>query len=135
MVFLMRKDIFTRVKMIVMYLNLKIKISSFFICEDLWSSDLTKKEKKQTDLIFALNASPFEINKFKKRISISKKNAIHFDSSLIYLNLVGSQDDIVFDGGSFFMNQYGEILDCASFFEEDELLIDTKEKKIKRLFC
>ncbi|PPR37474.1 MAG: Glutamine-dependent NAD(+) synthetase, partial [Alphaproteobacteria bacterium MarineAlpha8_Bin1] len=104
----------------------------FFICEDLWASDLTKKEKKKTKLIFVLNASPFEINKFKKRINISKKNAIHFNSPLIYLNLVGAQDDIVFDGGSFFMNQSGEIIDCASFFEEDELLIDTKEKKKKK---
>ena len=111
----------------------KNKNLKFFICEDLWASDLTKKEKKKTDLIFVLNASPFEINKFKKRINISKKNAIHFNSPLIYLNLVGAQDDIVFDGGSFFMNQSGEIIDCASFFEEDEMLIDTKKKKKKKI--
>ena len=93
-----------------------------------------KKKIRNVNLIIVINASPFEIGKFELRKKIAKKRAIHYKADLIYLNLVGSQDDLVFDGGSFFMNKFGQRTAQLSFFEESEEIIDlfNKDKKRKK---
>ena len=102
--------------------NKKIK---FLICEDMWGNEHLKKQDK-VDLIISLNASPFEIGKDKTRKKIAKENVSFFNSKLIYLNSVGSQDDLVFDGGSFLMNKNGQVISQEKIFEESEKIIDTE---------
>ncbi|MEE2695234.1 MAG: NAD+ synthase [Pseudomonadota bacterium] len=111
----------------------KKKNIKFLVCEDMWSEDFFQKKKsRNVDLIIVINASPFEIGKFELRKKIAKKRAIHYKANLIYLNLVGSQDDLIFDGGSFFMNKLGQIISQASFFEESEEIINLLEEKPKK---
>jgi len=92
---------------IITYKNKKILI---LICEDFWDKDLEKKYlDKQIDFCIVINASPFEINKLNLRINRAKKINRKIKSNLIYLNMVGGQDDVVFDGGSFLLNKNNSI--------------------------
>lgn len=107
------------------YLHKSKKIK-FLICEEMWSEKFLKKNNDNYDFTVSINASPFEIEKFSQRIKKSRNAAKAFDSDLIYLNHVGCQDELIFDGGSFLMNKGGEIITQAKFFQEDEIIIDTK---------
>jgi NAD+ synthase (glutamine-hydrolysing) len=87
----------------------KDKKIGLLICEDIWVKGPTEK-LSDVDYIICINASPFEIGKYETRIN-ELKNKVSLNScTLIYLNLVGGQDDLLFDGGSFIYNhQYGLI--------------------------
>ncbi len=104
----------------------KFKIK-FLICEEMWSDEYMLNNKRKFDYVISLNASPFELNKFKIRKKIAKKNVKNYNSNLIYLNLVGSQDDLIFDGGSFVMNRKGEIILQEKFFCDSEFIVSEKE--------
>jgi NAD+ synthase (glutamine-hydrolysing) len=96
----------------------KIEIISFnnkkilvLICEDFWDKKIEKFYiNKKIDLCVAINASPFEINKFSKRqnraIELTKK----IKAPLVYLNMIGGQDDLVFDGESFILNEENKLI-------------------------
>ena len=88
---------------------------------------LILKKKTKFDLIIVINASPYEIEKLNKRQKIAKKTSIFCQSPLIYANLVGSQDELIFDGSSFFMNKKGVIVKQADSFKESEFFIDINE--------
>jgi NAD+ synthase (glutamine-hydrolysing) len=96
------------------------------ICEDIWQSggpvaDLIKLEP---EVILVLNGSPFEIDKLGHRIELSKALAIQSKAPIAYVNLVGGQDDLVFDGASFAVNSNGELAVLGKQFSEDLLLLD-----------
>lgn len=92
---------------------------AILICEDVWDESLTNSLKNQAlEVIFAINASPFEVGKYEQRLAIAKKAANIANASLFYINMVGGQDDIVFDGGSFVMNREGNIICELPRFEE-----------------
>ena len=110
-------------------LNLKRKRIKFLICEDMWRENKDLKNEN-IDLIISINASPYEIGKDKSRKRVAKKNAINSNSELIYLNSVGSQDDLIFDGGSFLMDKLGNIISQQSFFSESNQIINTVSPKI-----
>ena len=101
-----------------------------FICEDIWvNQTITEIGEQQIDLAVSLNASPFDINKINER----EKKAIDFSKSiaapLIYVNQVGGQDEIVFDGSSFLNDQEKVIYKlkhCQS--ESKEFLFDEDHK-------
>ena len=103
------------------YKNKKIK---FFICEDMWRTEHYETNGESVDLIISINASPYEIGKDKLRKNLAIKKSKFWDSKLIYLNLIGSQDDLIFDGGSFILDEKGESICQFKFFEEDEKTID-----------
>ena len=110
------------------YFKFKNKKINFLICEDMWVDDYSKDLVKQkVDLIVIINASPFEIGKFKLRKKLASKRAKFYESSLIYLNLVGAQDDLIFDGGSFVMNSSGKIILQKEFFSDSDEIIDLNE--------
>ena len=105
-----------------LYQKKKIK---FLVCEEMWSDDFIEKNKSiGIDLIVVINASPFEIDKFSERKRKAKKNVKEYKSDLIYLNHVGCQDELIFDGGSFFMNKSGKIIYQEDFFCENEKILD-----------
>ena len=97
------------------YKNQKIK---FFICEDMWGTENYQTKTESADLIISINASPYEIGKDKLRKNLAKKKSKLLNSKLIYLNLIGSQDDLIFDGGSFALNEKGENIHQFKYFEE-----------------
>ena len=103
------------------------------ICEDIWIEDgpAEKQVKQGASLIININASPYDIQKNETRKEIVMKKASKLNVPIIYLNMVGGQDELVFDGGSFVVNDLGEIIYQASSFKEEvfHLDIDLKIKK------
>ena len=93
------------------------------ICEDAWVGDpLEKACQANADLIISLNASPFQSNKSQQRIDLYRQHARKWGVDLLYVNSVGGQDELVFDGGSFMMNTKGKIVQQLPFFEDCQVL-------------
>ena len=102
------------------------------ICEDLWhKSTKIKLDKLQPDIIFCINASPFEIDKVKKR-ELAVKNICPNKTYFCYLNMCGAQDSLVFDGGSFITDNKGNIIASAKQFREERVnfTYNLQERKI-----
>ena len=101
-------------------LNIKGNKIGILICEDSWNFNNIYNEKlKNIDFLISINASPYEKGKEKVRINFFKKLSKKFAFNLIYLNTVGGQDEIVFDGSSFIVDRKGNIKKtCKSFSEE-----------------
>ena len=102
------------------------------ICEDLWEKGPIAELKKQgADLIVSLNASPFEIEKQDTRKTMLTKRSRENNLPIVYLNAVGGQDDLVFDGGSMAIQADGSVAHEASRFMNQLLLasFDTKTAK------
>ena len=103
------------------------------ICEDIWIEDGPAEEqvKQGASLIININASPYDIHKSETRKEIVMTKALKLNVPIIYLNMVGGQDELVFDGGSFVVNDLGEIIYQASSFKEEvfHLDIDLKTNK------
>ncbi|MEZ5690417.1 MAG: NAD+ synthase [Rickettsiales bacterium] len=99
------------------------------ICEDIWDQSFEKDLRDQgVDIIFVINASPFEVGKYERRIEVAKKVVSITGCSLLYVNLVGGQDDIVFDGGSFALNSKGEVTNSFPQFAEGIFTINNYMK-------
>jgi NAD+ synthase len=89
------------------------------ICEDMWNTDVSSHLKSRgAEILICLNASPFEIDKRAQRLAKAKACALETGLAFIYVNQVGGQDELVFDGGSFVMNTDGEIVQQLAWFEE-----------------
>ena len=103
------------------------------ICEDIWIENGPAEEqvKQGASLIININASPYDIQKNETRKEIVMKKALKLNVPIIYLNMVGGQDELVFDGGSFVVDDLGEIIYQAASFQEEvfHLDIDLKIKK------
>lgn len=90
------------------------------ICEDLWSSDISLSLKDQNaGLLIALNASPYEMDKGSLREIQALSRVNETSLPLIYVNQVGGQDELVFDGSSFAFNRHGQKISQMGFCEED----------------
>jgi len=95
------------------------------ICEDMWKNDVATTLKSQgAELLISINASPYETNKEKRRESVALNCVKSTGLPLIYVNQIGGQDEIVFDGNSFFMSADRKILNQMLKFEEDLQIID-----------
>ncbi len=93
------------------------------ICEDLWEKAPISDLKKQgADLVISLNASPFEIDKQDNRKVMLAKRSSEHQLPILYVNAVGGQDDLVFDGGSMAVQADGTIAHEASRFMDQLLL-------------
>lgn len=98
------------------------------ICEDIWhQAPLRKLEKEHVDLILVANASPFSLTQHEERQAIINQ---HNDIPLIYVNLVGGQDDVVFDGGSMAIWQH-KVCVQAPFFKEALTLVQFADDQFK----
>ncbi len=94
------------------------------ICEDMWSADAPMHLKAQgAELLIIMNASPFEAGKLAHRREVAGIVATETELPLVYVNLVGGQDDIVFDGGSFALSASGEVVAQLPEFEENLYVI------------
>ena len=96
------------------------------ICEDIWIEDGPSSQQVENgaSLIININASPYDQNKTDLRKELVVKQAKKLGVPIIYLNMVGGQDELVFDGGSFVVDGKGEILYQAQQFEEELFYID-----------
>ena len=96
------------------------------ICEDLWQSDgiAAQLGTVGVDAVIALNASPYEQGKAAMRQEVGRAGAAAANAPLFYVNAAGGQDDLVFDGGSFVVDQAGTLLARAPQFEEALIMLD-----------
>lgn len=103
------------------------------ICEDVWFSETVAQSKAAgAEAILNLNASPFEYQKYTARQKVVSAQAADNKLPILYANLVGGQDELVFDGGSFVVNGSGEVTQQAPHFDE-ELIPVTLERVDQRV--
>ena len=101
------------------------------ICEDIWKENVIEcLAESGAEIIISINASPFTLSKNNERLSVVISRIRENELPLVYLNRYGGQDELVFDGNSFALNDDGSIfLNCKSF-EHDISIIDfTKDNK------
>lgn len=100
------------------------------ICEDIWreGGPVAAIAEVKPSLLLILNGSPFEREKDEVRLPLVQRRAEQVNAPAVYLNLVGGQDDLVFDGGSFVTNASGKVLARAHQFVEQTLLVDIDVK-------
>lgn len=106
------------------------------ICEDIWAwpdakgfspykvNPISKIKKRKIDMVVNLSASPYFVGKMKKREYVTSKTAEYFKAPILYANLVGAQDEIIFDGGSFVLDKKGNKIFSCRQFEEDINVFD-----------
>lgn len=97
------------------------------ICEDIWQTDpVTQTILAGADLLVTINASPFEHDKYQQREALLKNHSI----TAIYVNLIGGQDDLVFDGQSFVLDNTGHVVARAAAFSEQLLTVNMQNQHI-----
>lgn len=123
--------------------ELKGKRLAITICEDIWDNSVEKVTskissermiyknypldeliKQKPDCIINIAASPFSYNHSAERRTVMQINAEKYKLPLFYVNHVGAQTELIFDGGSMVVNQYGKLVDELNYFEEDYRVYD-----------
>lgn len=119
---------------IINFKNKKIAVS---ICEDIWALHQNKEKslykydpmkaikKSSVDFIINLSASPYSIDKFDERFSLMSGLARRKKATLIYINQVGGNDELIFDGASLVVSGDGQIKHQMAKFEEDFFLYES----------
>ena len=117
------------------------------ICEDLWdeqpthnefgrdklyqTSPLKELKKQNPDLVINLSASPFSYDQENLRKNILVQNAIKHELPIVYVNQTGAQTELIFDGGSCYIEKDGSIPVELAYFKEDFYIIDTENPQNK----
>jgi NAD+ synthase (glutamine-hydrolysing) len=96
------------------------------ICEDLWQEGGPVAQTRQAgaELLLVINGSPYEEDKDDVRYELVARRAAEAGCTLAYLNMVGGQDELVFDGDSLVVDAEGKVLARGPQFEEDLLIVD-----------
>jgi NAD+ synthase (glutamine-hydrolysing) len=96
------------------------------ICEDLWQDGgpVALSREAGAGLLVVINGSPYERGKNEGRVSLARRRAGEAGCPLAYVNMVGGQDELVFDGGSLVVAPDGELLARSPQFEADLLVVD-----------
>jgi len=103
---------------------------STLICEDIWQSGgpVAQLASSNTDVVLVLNGSPFEVDKDDRRQALVRDLATSNNAAVAYVNLVGGQDDLVFDGDSLLVDSTGLLIGRAKQFEADLTFFDVANK-------
>jgi NAD+ synthase (glutamine-hydrolysing) len=96
------------------------------VCEDIWTEKGPAKVQALSgaEVIININASPYHVGKVFFRENLVRKRAMECKASIVYVNMVGGQDELVFDGGSFAVNDKGDILVRGKQFSEELIAVD-----------
>ncbi len=96
------------------------------ICEDIWQEGgpVANLSKANPGILLVANGSPFERDKDGVRLDLARKRVKQLGCPLVYLNMVGAQDDLVFDGGSFALDSDGEVIAKSEQFESSLNIVD-----------
>ena len=113
------------------------------ICEDLWDelptanefgkdklykvSPMEELSKLKPDFVVNISASPFSYNQEEWRKNVLVNKAKKYNLPIFYINQVGAQTELIFDGGSVFIDRNGAVIKELKYFEEDFLIIDTNQ--------
>ena len=108
------------------------------ICEDAWNDKqfwerrrysrdpVEELVQKGAEVVLSINASPWNIGKRRLRESIFRAAALRFNLPVVYVHMVGGNDQLVFDGSSFAMTAQGEMVTQAKSFDEDLVMFDSE---------
>ncbi|MEQ3695350.1 MAG: NAD+ synthase [Pseudomonadales bacterium] len=108
--------------MLVDFLGVNFGVS---ICEDIWHHGICEDYAEgEIDVLINLSASPFHQNKQSERIELLQTRAKEANSAIVYVNQVGGQDELVFDGGSLLVAKDGEVLSELMRYEEQLAYVD-----------
>lgn len=96
------------------------------ICEDIWPEDgsFLWQKKAGVGLLINISSSPYDIGKLELRRTLLSQRAKDAGAFVCYVNLVGGQDELVFDGGSCIVSPQGKMLLSAEIFEEELRVVD-----------
>lgn len=110
------------------------------ICEDIWnvgndnpiylSCPMEELTKQSPDIILNLSASPFSYVQHNERMKVIKANVARYKVPMVYVNQVGAQTELIFDGGSVVVNKEGEVAHQSKFFEEELSFFDTSANSV-----
>ena len=112
------------------------------VCEDLWNivdnplyriNPMDQLMTENPDLVINIAASPFHYDQAETRRNILSANVKKYKLPIVYLNHVGAQTQLLFDGGSMVMGKNCEILHQCKFFEEDFITVDLDQKMNKTM--
>jgi len=104
------------------------------ICEDIWHKEGPAKSLagNGAGLIFNINASPYHTGKIALREKAVKERIEENHAYVCYVNLVGGQDELVFDGQSFVMDKKGRVVARGEAFKDDLLIVDIPVSELRR---
>ena len=103
------------------------------ICEDIWNvegsylyrrSPMEQLIEESPDLIINIAASPFSYEQINRRNEVFDYNIKKYNLPILYVNHIGAQTELIFDGGSCFIDNQGKLKKQLSFFEEDQQIIE-----------
>lgn len=106
---------------------------SVSICEDIWYPEGPSFQSaiNGADIIININASPFHYKKWQLREKLLSVRAQDYNALIAYCNLIGGQDEIVFDGHSLIVDENGDTVARGKYFEEDLVVYDVNINKIR----
>nr|WP_310428090.1 NAD+ synthase [Chamaesiphon sp. VAR_48_metabat_135_sub] len=111
------------------------------VCEDLWNDEdfwgkrsylvnpIEELSKQNIDLSINLSASPYSLGKQQVREAMLKHTAIKYDRAVLYVNQVGANDDLIFDGCSLGFDRSGELVCRGKSFDRDLIIVEFDESK------
>ncbi|HOZ50287.1 MAG TPA: NAD+ synthase [Chitinophagaceae bacterium] len=114
-------------------MNFKGKKLAVTVCEDIWNlgdnplyriCPMDELIKEGPDMMINLSASPFDYTHIEDRKAIIKANVTKYKIPMLYCNAVGSQTEIVFDGGSLVFDKEANLIHEGKYFEEDDIMIN-----------
>ena len=95
------------------------------VCEDIWEPEAAQLARSDgAELLVVINASPYEIHKQREREDVARARVLDVGLPMAYLNMVGGQDELIFDGNSFVMNAEGAVVMRAPAFREGTYVTD-----------
>jgi len=99
------------------------------VCEDIWSEDVPAVQawEGRASILLNISSSPYHVGKGKARAGLLGQRALSNNAYVAYVNLVGGQDELVFDGQSMFIDPTGKVMAQARQFAEDMLVADIEE--------
>lgn len=115
------------------YVDFKGKRLALTVCEDIWDiaeipmyafSPLDQVNAISPDIIINISASPFNYNQSLLRRQVLKSNALKYGKPIVYVNHIGAQTELIFDGNSMVCDASGNIRDQLSYFEEELRVVD-----------
>lgn len=122
-------------------LEFKGKKIALTVCEDIWNlgdnplyrqCPMDVLIEQQPDLMINISASPFDYDHDKDREEIVRANVLKYGLPMFYCNAIGSQTEIVFDGGSLVMDANGQIVKEMKYFEEDFAIVNLDEIEVQK---
>jgi len=96
------------------------------VCEDLWfpGGPILRESQGGARLVVNINASPYSVGRFQERLSTLRERVSEARCAIAYVNQVGGQDELVFDGGSMVVDEHGDLVAASPLFTQDLLVVD-----------